>query len=168
MRALVPLLAILALPLAVTPAQADIYKWVDDNGQMHYSDMPPPNVQNQAKVFAGDRLSTYNTDPAILRSLAQTAAQTHADNLDRKVERLERELATQRQAMQYANANDPYEQCLSERRVDCDYVYGGGYYSPYAGVPVTNGRRMRNGSPFLRANFRPHPAPHATRGASMR
>jgi hypothetical protein len=169
MRALISLLAVLTavltLPIAATPALADIFKWVDDNGQTHYSDTPPPNIQNQAKVFAGDRLSTYNTDPAILRSLQQTAAQMHTDNLDRKVERLERELATQRQ-MQYANATDSsYEQCIADRRVDCDQGYGGSYY--YGGVPMFNGRRFPRGS-FVPVKFRPHPAPHASRGVGMR
>jgi hypothetical protein len=123
MRALVPLLAVLTLPLAAAPAQADVYKWVDDSGVTHYSDAPPPNKLNKAKVIAEDKLSTYQTDPAVMRSLAQTAAQLHNDNLERRVERLQRELELQRQASQYASADDGM--------YDSGYGYGGGYYYPY-------------------------------------
>jgi hypothetical protein len=131
MRAFVPLLAILALPLAESPAHADVYKWVDDAGTMHYSDAPPPDRRNKAKVIAQDRLSTYQSDPNTLRSLAQTAAQLHQENLDRKVERLERELASQRSATQYAGGYG--EQCYVEGWgwTNCDSGYAGPYY-PYA------------------------------------
>jgi len=146
MRAFVPLLVALSLPLAATTAQADVYKWVDDSGVMHYSDKPPANPLNKAKVLAEDRVSTYQSDPTVMRSLAQTASQLHTDNLDRKVERLERELATQRQAMQqYASAGDAYQQCLAERRVDCDQVYGGGGYYYYGGgAGIGRGKFLRN------------------------
>ncbi|WP_144290319.1 DUF4124 domain-containing protein [Chitinilyticum litopenaei] len=40
---------ILALLLAAG-AQAQIYKWTDDSGRVHYSDQPPPGKGGQAKV----------------------------------------------------------------------------------------------------------------------
>jgi hypothetical protein len=43
------LIALLAIAL---PAAADMYKWVDEAGEVHYSDQPPPNakVREQVKV----------------------------------------------------------------------------------------------------------------------
>jgi hypothetical protein len=37
---------VLLVAIAV-PALADIYKWVDDNGKVHYSDTPPPTQTKQ-------------------------------------------------------------------------------------------------------------------------
>jgi hypothetical protein len=40
-----PLIATLLLVLAATPAGAEIYKWVDDDGVVHYSDEPHPGAE---------------------------------------------------------------------------------------------------------------------------
>ncbi len=44
---------ILALTLAalVAPAQAELYKWVDSQGKVHYSDRPPPNAAQKAATM---------------------------------------------------------------------------------------------------------------------
>ncbi len=34
----------LALCLLALPAAADLYKWTDENGELHYSDQPPPST----------------------------------------------------------------------------------------------------------------------------
>lgn len=39
MKTAISLLVLLGLPLA---AAAEMYRWVDSNGQVHYSDSPPP------------------------------------------------------------------------------------------------------------------------------
>ena len=44
-RLMIPLLALSALS-----ASAEIYKWVDEKGQVHYSDEPPPDQTEQARV----------------------------------------------------------------------------------------------------------------------
>lgn len=36
------LLSIVAVLAMTAPVHADIYKWVDENGKVHYSDQPPP------------------------------------------------------------------------------------------------------------------------------
>jgi len=47
-RRLLLLLAMLALPLA---AAADIYRWTDAQGKVHYSDSPPPEAKaKQVKI----------------------------------------------------------------------------------------------------------------------
>lgn len=40
--------AILAVVFLATPAQADMYKWVDSAGVVHYSDQPPPAANADA------------------------------------------------------------------------------------------------------------------------
>jgi hypothetical protein len=131
-RILAPLLVVLC-PLAAAPAWADaIYKWVDAQGTVHYSNTKPSQT---AEVLAEDRVSTIQSEPAFARTPAG-ASRAETDFLARRVERLERELAAQRQAAQYADAADTramqaaYDRCLAERRVDCD----GGYGSPYVVV----------------------------------
>ncbi|HEX2649241.1 MAG TPA: DUF4124 domain-containing protein, partial [Burkholderiales bacterium] len=42
-------LLLAALVLASAPAAAQIYRWVDQNGNVHYSNMKPP--KNQAAVI---------------------------------------------------------------------------------------------------------------------
>ncbi len=44
---------VVALAVFSFNANADIYKWVDANGKVHYSNTPPPNV-NGAKVKMED------------------------------------------------------------------------------------------------------------------
>ena len=60
--------AILALPMATAvllsgaPAVADIHRWVDRAGQVHYADQPPPAVEvTQIRV----RPNVIETDPGI-------------------------------------------------------------------------------------------------------
>lgn len=35
---------------ASLPAAAEIYRWVDDNGRVHFTDQPPPNVKKVQQV----------------------------------------------------------------------------------------------------------------------
>ncbi|HET9680217.1 MAG TPA: DUF4124 domain-containing protein [Gammaproteobacteria bacterium] len=36
-------LSLLALALLATPLAAQVYRWVDENGKVHYTDSPPPS-----------------------------------------------------------------------------------------------------------------------------
>jgi hypothetical protein len=145
MRAPIVFLAALVAPLAAAPAWADaIYKWVDEQGVMHYSNSRPADPSQKAEVVAEDRISTYQSPPAPTR----TASQARDDYLARRVDMLERELASQgRTAGSYSDSDargmqTAYEQCLADRRVDCDTGYG--YGSPYVvyGAPLLPGRRF--------------------------
>ncbi|MGE0580765.1 MAG: DUF4124 domain-containing protein [Steroidobacteraceae bacterium] len=95
MRPLVPVaLALFLLPFA---AQADVYRWVDANGQEHYSDQPvegaelirtltprppgasrapstPAPVASPAAPAAGDIVASRNTERAVARDLAAQRA----------------------------------------------------------------------------------------------
>lgn len=43
-----PAMAALALLMLAAPAQAELYRWVDDNGQVHYSDKKPNQNERPA------------------------------------------------------------------------------------------------------------------------
>src|SRR5579859_959644 len=124
MRTVVSLLTALAV-FGSAPACAGIYRWVDRSGVTHYSDHRPAGGAAGAKIVSQDRISTYSSDPVALRAMADAAARLRADILARRADRLEHDLASAR-GSQYAAAGDAsaqrqaYEQCIADRRVDCD------------------------------------------------
>jgi hypothetical protein len=129
------------------PALAQIYKWVDEAGKMHYSDTVPTGAKKLDTV--ADRISVYAPAPTLLARAAATAGPD--PTLSDRVDRLERQLHTERLARQqlelasYTQASQAYERCLAERRVDCD-GYGGTMpyvVGPIAVVPVRHRRPIR-------------------------
>ena len=56
--------ALLALLLMCGPAEAEIYKWVDDNGQVRYSDRPPPGKVDATAVARPGNASPSNAVPS--------------------------------------------------------------------------------------------------------
>jgi Domain of unknown function (DUF4124) len=152
---LVRMTATLVAVIAGAPAWAQVYKWVDEKGVTHYSDRAPPKLEAIRKVdIVADRLSFYTPNPPLTRGSERSGGDPV---LSDKVERLERQLQIERQARQYATAETQafmtaaYEQCLADRRLDCD-GYGGSL--PYA-VPVLV-------SPLRHRRFRPAGFPHMT------
>jgi uncharacterized protein DUF4124 len=121
MRTLICLLAAAAALIAAS-AHADIYKWVDKNGRIHYSDSLPGK---DARVIAiQDRLSLYSPEPAVTQAL-QAPSRT-GGALAERVATLERQLQSERQARRSAasDARAAYERCLADRRTDCDSLLG--------------------------------------------
>jgi len=53
MRHLVPL----ALCILVLPAWADLYKWTDEGGSVHYSDQPPPPTVKKSEALRVGKLT---------------------------------------------------------------------------------------------------------------
>src|SRR5712671_3518531 len=143
MKALGSSLVSVVILLAATggPAQAQIYKWVDEAGKTHYSDTAP--VGRKKIDTVADRISVYAPDPTLLARAAATAGSDPV--LSDRVDRLERQLHAERLArQQYELASftqAAYERCVSERRVDCD-PYGGTmpYAGPIAVVPIRHRR----------------------------
>jgi Domain of unknown function (DUF4124) len=126
MRTLTRLLVVLC-PLAAAPAWADtIYKWVDEQGTVHYSNARPAKPSQKAEVVVEDRVSTIQAAPAFAPA---AASRPETEFLARRVDRLERELAAQRQAAQAVDTDAraeqaAYDRCRAERRIDCDGGYG--------------------------------------------
>jgi hypothetical protein len=137
MKALGSSLVVILLAAAGGPAQAQIYKWVDEAGKTHYSDTAPAGGRKVDTV--ADRISVYAPDPSIARAAA-TAGSDPA--LSDRVDRLERQLHAERLARQQVDlaafSQAAYERCVSERRVDCEY--GMPYAGPIAVVPIWHRR----------------------------
>ena len=71
-------LAFTLIPLACSVALAatTIYKWVDDNGVVHYSDQPHPNAQK----LQIEGVQTYSSNAAAVRAPAPSASETQAES----------------------------------------------------------------------------------------
>jgi hypothetical protein len=145
----------LAIFLAA-PAFAQVYKWVDEKGVVNYSSEAPANRNSTVLDPKSVRVSTYSTEEAP-KSAAGTLTPTNERALSEKIDRLERKLDADRYARQnlldtqiQAAAGSRYEQCLRDRRVDCDYAgMDPYYYGPYYGSVVVG-----------RPHLRPHPVVH--------
>jgi hypothetical protein len=148
MRHLLTLLAAAAALLS-TQVSADVYKWVDRNGRIHYSDQLPEGAR---VISIEDRLSLYSPEPAVALALQSgpTRNATAAALADR-VALLERQLQSERLARQStaSDARTAYERCLADRRTDCDLMLGGATPAPAA----TNNRPT--GMPGPRPTLRP-------------
>ena len=137
---------------AAASAHGQVYKWVDRNGVTNYTGKPPTEISTVKKLdAAAERLSVYPQDKAVLRTL-DTAFQASDPILSNRIEWLERQLAAERQARQYAVAAEAsalqaaYEQCLAQRRVDCDSPLGYYPHTPFAGAVAMRRQRQQ---PFL-------------------
>jgi Domain of unknown function (DUF4124) len=107
MRSLAPigyLLAGVVLLGAATPAlSAQLYKWVDERGVTNYSNQPPadPDAAKNLGPVEGN-LSVYSPDPTLTRAVAARRQESDSRDLAERVDYLERELAAERLARQYA------------------------------------------------------------------
>lgn len=56
--------------LFAAPAAADLYKWTDERGVVHYSDRRPVEAAPATKVESvSNRVSVYSADPALLQAV---------------------------------------------------------------------------------------------------
>jgi hypothetical protein len=118
---------------------AEIYKWVDQKGVTNYSATPPATGKARALDPAAATVSVYQA------TAPQDAARLDA-LMRQKVAMLEDQLRAARQTQQASYQTDSdrhrltYEQCLRERRVDCDRTGTSAMpYPPYlyaAAAPV--------------------------------
>jgi hypothetical protein len=140
--------------LAAAPAVAQVFKWVDDKGVVNYSNEAPANRSSTLLDPKSARVSTYATDD--LQKRAPTAPPSANESaLSEKIDRLERKLDSERYARQrqaeaqlQVAADARYQQCVRDRRVDCDYVgmepypyYDAPYYPYYGAVVVARPHR---------------------------
>lgn len=142
-----------AVLLTAFPAFAQVYKWVDEKGVVNYSSEAPANGKATQLDPKSSRLSIIGTGEAQKTVLAS------ADSaLSEKLNRIERKLDAERYARSVSDAQTQaaadswYQQCLRDRRVDCDYAgmdpYDG--YWPYYGAVVA-------ARPFRQRPFTHHP-----------
>jgi uncharacterized protein DUF4124 len=111
------LVTAVAGPLAAASALADtIYKWVDDQGTVHYSNARPADATRRPEIVSEDRVSVIQSEPPAVRAAAAARAETAY--LNRRIQNLEYELAAQRQAAAAYAAADAAQ-------------YDQGSYAPY-------------------------------------
>jgi hypothetical protein len=83
----VMLVSTAALPLA---AQADLYKWVDENGVVNYGDKPPGGAAKATKLDEAD--SSLSVVPGLSKEeiafYREGLAQSRADRQQREIEEL--------------------------------------------------------------------------------
>ena len=99
------ILGLLLLCVCVTAASADpLYKWVDADGHVHYSQTPPPGAASKAKtmdVHAGQ------SDPAAVQAAQQLEQQQQAERqaAEQNAEQQAQKDAEHKQALQEACDN---------------------------------------------------------------
>jgi hypothetical protein len=130
------------LAAASAPAHAQIYKWVDDGGKMHYSDTAPAGGKKADTV--ADKVSVYTPDPTVIARAAASPSVNPA--LAERVDSLERQLQAERMARQQIELAS-YAQAQASPAAYAPYY---GYGVPVA-FPVVRHRR-----PDV---FRPFPGP---------
>ena len=137
------LFAALILATAALPAAAQTYKWVDEKGQVNYSNTPPPSGADAAQPIE-ERISIMGMDPAV-RAAAERrfAAQEQAEELEYQ----------RRQQAMYAQARStPAPQSLASS-YSSPYPT---YYPVYTYGPVFFASAPRHGvRPPVRHSVRP-------------
>ena len=144
--------------LASSGSVAEIYKWVDQKGVTNYSSTPPATGKARTLDPAETTVSVYQAPPP------QEPARRLDAMLRRRIAMLEDQLQAERlarlaqQASYRTDAGLAREQCVRERRVDCDTSREGvpaspRYYAVAAPVYV-----IVRPSAFLPARGRPAPA----------
>ena len=152
--------------LAAAPAWAQVYKWVDDKGVVNYSSQPPVDRKSVLLDPNSVSVSTYTPVETATRT-AEAMASAKEQMLTERIAGLERKLDAERyhrQSLADAQATaleQRYEQCLRDRRVDCDYSGTDPYYAPYGPTVVVLRPPVRT-RPFVPARstmiFTPKPS----------
>lgn len=129
-RVLRPLLILAAATAVTQPAYAAIYKWIDENGTVVYSNKPPAN----AKLVKAAKVVVPDDPPKSADAERAERAQREQELLDR-LSRLERLLAAQQYAppVQYA---PPAQYAPPVQYAPPPDYYGYGYGMPYYYPPV--------------------------------
>lgn len=121
------------LLLIAGSAHGQIYKWVDEHGVVNYSADPPQGRQSQKVDPNAARVTVV---PAAPRSPGSGAGGAES-GLRERVTRLEGDLEAERarrtagQPTEEERLARAREQCLAQRRVDCDT-------NPYGALPIAN------------------------------
>jgi len=158
-----------ALVALDTSDAAEIYKWKDEKGVVHYSNTPPP--QGSSATVLDESKGKVSVVPGYKPPPAPTGDAALQD----RVRRLERELDQERQsqsapAQSQAQTYDQwYAQCVAQRRTDCDDP-GAGVAPVYGGYPGPQvvrppGRPIGGGSSGAPPGYTVGPGPGGIGGA---
>ena len=135
---------------------------MDDKGVVNYSSRPPAARNSILLDPNSVSVSTYTPDPT-LKKTAETTAGLNERALAERIASLERKLDAERYSrLSLADAQSraldrQVEQCLRDRRIDCEYAGSDPYYAtPYGPVVVAFQPHLR-ARPFvpIRPTLRP-------------
>lgn len=96
-----PHIFFLAMAALATPSQAQVYKWTDADGNVHFGSQPPPGQQQEVKI-------------------RDTTSSSPSQPVESDVVRRARELEEKNQQKRYERAQRNYERRVSEIREDYD------------------------------------------------
>ena len=126
------LIPALILALAALPAQAETYKWVDDKGQINYSNAPPPSVAGKAQLVE-EQISVMGMDPAV-RAYAERRFAYREQQEELDWQQRQRTMTMQTASPSYGSDYESSYYPMS---------YYGGYYGAYVRGPYLS--RPRSG-----------------------
>lgn len=125
-------IAALIMSLAVTAARADVYRSVDAQGHVQYSDTPTPGAELVHVQRGGDAAPTSfappaaasnaapaprSTPPTPAQTLARANAQAQEDVNRQQAQRAMQQDLEQTRADQCKKATDDYQASLAARRI---------------------------------------------------
>ncbi|WP_422126463.1 DUF4124 domain-containing protein [Thioalkalivibrio sulfidiphilus] len=111
---ILPLALVLAMALAA-PAGAQIYRWVDEQGQVHFGDCAPPRC-NSTEVRMAPGPSQEQLERAREERERQREAREQRELIQRQVQEAERR-EQQQQERQQAQRRSYCQQARSELRI---------------------------------------------------
>jgi hypothetical protein len=114
LRRLVLLLVLLPLPWSLAAAQ--VYKWVDDNGRVHYGDRPRGEDAVPVEIHQGP-----DPDPAMTKRRQKRQRLLEIFNEDRQERRRQQEAARRKQR-EYDRRCDEARRSL-EATLNASYLY---------------------------------------------
>lgn len=111
------LVGCLILPYSV--AQAEIYKWIDANGKVHFSDKPTVNNKSQQTVKPKDTLTTIKIDTEKSEAIARvySSSKRKVKPKPRRIVAPKNKLATR--GLSEKDIKARIKNCESERWSDC-------------------------------------------------
>jgi len=140
---------------------AELYKWIDGKGVTNYSNQPPFDAKNAGRLaVVEDKLSVYTPDPTLLRAI-EARRNPDASNQEARIRALEQQLGAERRARHYAATAEAqaaqasqkaaYDQCVADRRTDCEGDHAGYYpYVPAVAFVPVHSRHSRLIGPRLK------------------
>ncbi|MEZ5498145.1 MAG: DUF4124 domain-containing protein [Steroidobacteraceae bacterium] len=113
------LAAALCVALPLSAVHAEIYRWVDDSGRVHYSDRPVEG----AELVQGSSLKRRDPEVAAARNaanrgaLTETAGQIGGQLQERQTQQTVQADLARTRAEQCKQARERYEKSLQARRI---------------------------------------------------
>ena len=128
------LLLALALLLAAAPGWAAVYKWVDQDGKVHYSDQPPPETAKKQDVLKARRAPSTPPAPPAAEEGDKAAAKGPKTPAEQEMEFRKRRLeAAEAEAkrQQEAQANEEKKRNCAQARSRLTALETGGRVTRY-------------------------------------